>query len=222
MTSEKHLHSVSRAASKRLCIVRKSWRVFHDRSLLGSCFRGFGYGARLPTHTLNCGTVQSVMNWGVCLIVTLLIVDPWLYCVCCIRSGVIRCTLLRFSTWTVCASARYLRCSGRTLVHLCAASLQNLAVMQDFYSRLSVPLNRTGGFQEQDWWVSRAGPMLSYWSKLLYPVPTIVFYYFPFTLLSVYRSVFWGWGLRTDGVYVTLSALHCRHFLILLIIIIII
>ena len=40
MTFEKHLRSVSRAASQRLGILRKSWRVFHDRSLLGRCFRG--------------------------------------------------------------------------------------------------------------------------------------------------------------------------------------
>ena len=41
MTFEKHLRSVSRAASQRLGILRKSWRVFHDRSLLGRCFPGF-------------------------------------------------------------------------------------------------------------------------------------------------------------------------------------
>ena len=41
MTFEKHLRSVSRAASQRLGILRKSWWVFHDRSLLGRCFRGF-------------------------------------------------------------------------------------------------------------------------------------------------------------------------------------
>ena len=29
------------AASQRLGILRKSWRVFHDRALLGRCFRGF-------------------------------------------------------------------------------------------------------------------------------------------------------------------------------------
>ena len=38
MTIEKHLRSVFRAASQRLGILRKSWRVFHDRSLLGRCF----------------------------------------------------------------------------------------------------------------------------------------------------------------------------------------
>ena len=35
MTFEKHLRSVSRAASQRLVMLRKSWRVFHDRSFLG-------------------------------------------------------------------------------------------------------------------------------------------------------------------------------------------
>ena len=41
MTFEKHLRSVSRAASQRLGILRKSWRMFHDRTLLGRCFRCF-------------------------------------------------------------------------------------------------------------------------------------------------------------------------------------
>ena len=41
LTFEKHLRFVSRAASQRLGILRKSWRVFHDRSLLERCFRGF-------------------------------------------------------------------------------------------------------------------------------------------------------------------------------------
>ena len=41
MTFEKHIRSVSRAASQILGILWMSWRVFHDRSLLGRCFRGF-------------------------------------------------------------------------------------------------------------------------------------------------------------------------------------
>ena len=41
MTFEKNIRSVARAASQRLGILRKSWRVFHDRSLLGRCFLGF-------------------------------------------------------------------------------------------------------------------------------------------------------------------------------------
>ena len=41
MTFEKHLRSVSWAASQRLGVLRTSWQVFHDRLLLGRCFRGF-------------------------------------------------------------------------------------------------------------------------------------------------------------------------------------
>ena len=61
MTIEKQLRSVSRAAFQRFGILRKSWRVFHDRSFLGRCFRGFVLpvwstvlqsGPRLPVHTL--------------------------------------------------------------------------------------------------------------------------------------------------------------------------
>ena len=41
LTFEKHLRLVSRAASQILGILRKSWRVTYDRSLLERCFRGF-------------------------------------------------------------------------------------------------------------------------------------------------------------------------------------
>ena len=40
MTLEKHLHTVSSAAARRLGIMRKSWQVFHDRSLLLRSFFG--------------------------------------------------------------------------------------------------------------------------------------------------------------------------------------
>ena len=41
LTFEKHLRSVSRAAFQRLAILRKSWRAFHDKLLIGRCFWGF-------------------------------------------------------------------------------------------------------------------------------------------------------------------------------------
>ena len=41
LSFEKHFSLVSRAASQRLGILRKSGRVFHDRSLIERCFRGF-------------------------------------------------------------------------------------------------------------------------------------------------------------------------------------
>ena len=69
MTFEKHLRSVSRAAAQRLGIMKKSWQVFHDRSLLVRSFWSFVLpvlkyiaqqcGAQLPTHTLNYWTELS-------------------------------------------------------------------------------------------------------------------------------------------------------------------
>ena len=53
-----------------------------------------------------------------------------------------------------------------------------------------------------DCWVSRAGPMLLYWPKLLYPYYSLLL--FSLSLLSVYRLVLWGCGLRSDRVYTTL------------------
>ena len=41
MTFEKHLRSVSRAASQLLGILRKFWQVFYGRSLLARCFGCF-------------------------------------------------------------------------------------------------------------------------------------------------------------------------------------
>ena len=42
----------------------------------------------------------------------------------------------------ICTGASYTQCSGRTSVHLCMPSLQNLPVQQAFYSPLGVPLER--------------------------------------------------------------------------------
>ena len=41
LTFEKHLRGISRGASQGLGILMKSWRVFHERSLLERCLRGF-------------------------------------------------------------------------------------------------------------------------------------------------------------------------------------
>ena len=41
MTFEKHLRSVSSAAAQKLGIMRKSWQVFHDRSILLKSFWSF-------------------------------------------------------------------------------------------------------------------------------------------------------------------------------------
>ena len=54
-----------------------------------------------------------------------------------------------------------------------------------------------------DWRASTAGPM--FFIGLSCSIPTIVFYYFSLSLLSVYGLVLLGWSLRTDRVFITLS-----------------
>ena len=54
-----------------------------------------------------------------------------------------------------------------------------------------------------DWRVSKAGPTFLYRPKLIYPYYSTPLVFL--ALLSVYRLVLWGWGLRTDRVYITLS-----------------
>ena len=105
MAFEKHLHSVSRVASQRLGILRKSWQVFHDRQLLGRCCRGFVLPVLEYSSAVWCSTADTHLKLlypvvsgarllpGVCLSVTLHIVDLWQNYVCCKRSGVTRCTL---------------------------------------------------------------------------------------------------------------------------------
>ena len=75
ITFKNHLRSVSRANFQRIFILRKSWRVFHDRSPLMRCCSAATHkhlpesttstvlqcGARLPIHTLNYLTVKSIV-----------------------------------------------------------------------------------------------------------------------------------------------------------------
>ena len=104
MTFEKHLCSVSRAASQRLGILRKSWQVFHDRLLLMRYFRGFVlpvleycsavWCSAADTHLrLLDGVVSGASFLTAHRNMTLHIVDMWPYYVCCTRSGVTRCTI---------------------------------------------------------------------------------------------------------------------------------
>ena len=142
-----------------------------------------------------------------CLCVTLLIGDLWQFCVCCIRSDVTRCTRLMM---------RYLyrmcQCRSHAMPWSHISILMRRLVAKPrsiagFLSHLSVPLERscwpcirwcgTAGFKSmQD---------QCFFIDLSSSIPTMVFYHFPFYLLSVHRLVLRGWGLRTDRVYITLS-----------------
>ena len=156
--------------------------------------------------------------------VTLLIVDLLQFCVCCMRSGVIRCTLIM----TLCLN-RMRQCG------LHAVSWSHMGIL---IPRLAAEPRSTAGllFPPQcpsrtilltpysmvwDWLVSRAGLMLFYWPKLLYQYYSLLLF-FPFFSFCLLVGIV---GLRSSdwhGVYHSLSALQCRPLLIIIIMIIII
>ena len=59
ITVEKHLRSVSSAAAQRLGIMRKSWQVFHDRSLLLRSFWSFVLPVLQYRSALWCSAADS-------------------------------------------------------------------------------------------------------------------------------------------------------------------
>ena len=141
--------------SQRLGILRKSCRVFHDRSLLERCFRGF------VLHVLECSAVccsatethlklldraVSGARFQNSRVYECDIVHCRSVAVLCmlykIRCNPMRPSSLWCPTCAVCASASYTRCSGRTSVYLCTSSLRNLAVPQYLDSPLRVPVER--------------------------------------------------------------------------------
>ena len=71
---EKHLRTVSRAASQSLCLLQ-SWQVFHDRLLLGRCFWGF------VLHVLEyCSAACTRFDVTWCTLFMVL----YLGCMCCV------------------------------------------------------------------------------------------------------------------------------------------
>ena len=62
MTFEKHFRSVYSAASQRFVILMKSWRVFHDRSILGRCFLGFVLLVLEYCSAVWCSSVDTHLN----------------------------------------------------------------------------------------------------------------------------------------------------------------
>ena len=137
LTFEKHFRLVSRAASQRLGIFRKSWRVFHDRSLLKRCLRGFVLPVLECCSAVWCSPADTHLK-----LLDRVVSGPRVhrdllqFYVCCIRSRVTRCTRLMM---------RYLDFMCQSGLHAVSWShigvlMRHLAVPQDFCSLLSVPL----------------------------------------------------------------------------------
>ena len=191
LTFENHLRLVSRAASQRLGILRKSSRMFHDRSLLERCFRCFVLPVFQHCSVVWCSAADAhlklldravsgarLLTGGVfeCDIPHRRSVA---FSVCCIRSGVTRCTRLMM---------RYLDRMCQCGLH--AVTWSHIGILM---RHLAAEPRSTAGplFPSQcpsgtilltpysmvwDWRVSRAGPMLFYWPKLLYPYYSLLLF----------------------------------------------
>ena len=128
---------------------------------------------------------------------TLLIIDLWQYCLCCIRSDVTRCTL-----FVVLYLCRMCQCG------LHAVLWSHIGILKGVFA--AEPRSTAGTlFRSQcpcgtilltlysmvwDWQVSRAGPMFFYWPKLLYPFLSSTI--FPFLF---FRSIGWYCGAGVFG-----------------------
>ena len=175
ITFEKHLRSVSRAASQRLGILRKSWRVFHDRSLPRRCFRGFVlpvleycpavWCSSSDTHLKLLDRAVSGVRFlnRVCFSVIMFIVDPWQSSVTFIRSGVTLCTLLLvlyLDRMCQCGLHAVLWSHIGTIKYRLAAEPRSTAGLLFPSGCPSGKIFLTPYSMVLDWRVSRAGPML--------------------------------------------------------------
>ena len=220
MTFENHFRPVSIAASQRLCILRKSWRVFHDRSLLLRCFQGFVLSVLEYCSAVWCSAADThlklldravsgarILTGGVfeCDIVNrrFVAVLCMLYKIRCKAMHSLNGMVLYLDRMCQCGLHAVLWSHIGTLMHRLAAEPCSRAGLL-FPSRCPCGTILLAPYSMVlDWRVSRAGPMLFYWPKMLYPFYNLLLF-FP-SLLSVYRLVLWGWGLLTDRVYITLS-----------------
>ena len=138
--------------------------------------------------------------------VTFLIIDPWQSCVCFIRSGVTKCTLLMVLYLDrMCQRGLHavLWSHIGTLMHRLAAEPWITAGLL-FSSRCpSGTILLTPYSMVCDWRVSRAGPMLLYWPKLLYPYYSLLLF-FPF---HFFLSIGWYCGAGVSGLigFISLS-----------------
>ena len=98
MTFEKHHRSVSRAASRRVGISRKSWRVFHDWLILRRCFQDIV----LPVLEY-CSAVWCSLKW--------VSADTHFKLLDCVVSGAIFLTMGLYWLWhcssSICGSTVY-------------------------------------------------------------------------------------------------------------------
>ena len=137
---------LSRAASQRLGILRKSWQVFHDRSLLGRCLRGFVLPVLEYCSAVWCSAADTHLR----------LLDRVVSGARFLTGCVFECDLAHHRSVVVLCMLYKIRCNLMhplcgalpvpyvpVRVYLCTSSQQNLAVSPDFYSLVSISVKRS-------------------------------------------------------------------------------
>ena len=101
LTFEKHLRSDSRAASQRLGILRKSWRVFHDRLLIGRCFWGFVLSVLEYCSAVWCSAADTHLK----------LLDRVVSATCFLADGVLNCNISHRRSVAVLCVLYKIRCN---------------------------------------------------------------------------------------------------------------
>ena len=101
LTFEKHLRSVSRAASQRLGILRKSWLVFHDSLLIGRCFWCFVLPVLEYSSAVWCSATDTRLK----------LLDRVVSGACFLAGGVLNCYLSHRRSITVLCMLYKIRCN---------------------------------------------------------------------------------------------------------------
>ena len=83
LTFEKYFRTVSRAVSQRLGILRKSWRIFHDRLLIGRCFWDFVFQVLEYCSAVWCSAADAHLK----------LLDRVVSGACFLDGGVLNCNL---------------------------------------------------------------------------------------------------------------------------------
>ena len=210
LTLEKHLRSVFRAASQRLGILRKSWRVFHDRLLIGRCFWGFVLPVLEYCSAVWCSAADTHFK----------LLDRLVNGACFLVGGVLNCTLSHRRSVAVLCMLNKVRCNlmhpfcgalpvpyapvrvtrgALIAMRLPAAEHRSTALLLFSSQYISVMIWLTPYSMVWDWRVSRAGPMPFCWPScyllfcllfclffcLLWPsCYLLVANYFPFLFFS--------------------------------------
>ena len=205
MAFEKHLCSVSRAASQRLGVLRKSWHVFRDRSHLVRCFRGFVLPVLEYYSAVWCSAADTHLK----------LLDRAISGARFLAGGVFECDISHRRSVAVMCMLYKIRCNpvrplnGALPRPYVPARVTHGSLVANRYtyappgcrtlqhSRTFIPFTVSlwndlanpvfdvvglAGFKSR--------PMLLYWPKLLYPYYSLLL--FSLSLISVYRLVLWS------------------------------